>query len=124
MKSINTLFASLLAASLAAPASAQLDKLKLSEAVQSIKFAGDLRLRNDVSAKRGAGQNNRGRLRYRLRFGPEIELPENLAVILRLGSGTGEQVSTNHSYDNLSAQKAIWIDLLNLRWKPGVHADA
>ena len=123
MKPNCTVLAGLLALT-AVPASAQLDKLKLSDTVQSIKFAGDLRLRNDVSAKRGAGQNNRGRLRYRLRFGPEIELPENLTAIIRLGSGTGEQVSTNQSYDNLGAQKAIWLDLMYLRWKPMLNDDA
>ncbi|MBI2387496.1 MAG: putative porin [Elusimicrobia bacterium] len=117
------LLAALLALA-AVPASAQLDKLKLSETIQSIKFSGDIRLRDDMSAKRGAGQNDRGRLRYRLRFGPEIELPENLTAVIRLGSGTGEQVSTNQSYDNLSGQKQIWIDLMNLRWKPVIHDDA
>ena len=113
-----------LTALLAVPASAQLDKLKLSDTIQSIKFSGDLRLRDDMSAKRGAGQNNRGRLRYRLRFGPEIELPENLTAIIRLGSGTGEQVSTNQSYDNLGAQKALWIDLMYLKWKPTLNDNA
>ena len=113
-----------LTALLAIPASAQLDKLKLSDTIQSIKFSGDLRLRDDMSAKRGAGQNNRGRLRYRLRFGPEIELPENLTAIIRLGSGTGEQVSTNQSYDNLSGQKALWIDLMYLKWKPTLNDNA
>lgn len=123
MKPTYAFLAALLALA-AVPASAQLDKLKLSETIQSIKFSGDLRLRDDMSAKRGAGQNNRGRLRYRLRFGPEIELPENLTAVIRLGSGTGEQVSTNQSYDNLSGQKQIWIDLMNLRWKPVIHDDA
>lgn len=123
MKSTYIVLAGLLALT-AVPASAQLDKLKLSDAVQSIKFGGDLRLRDDVSTKRGAGQNNRGRLRYRLRFGSEIELPDNFTAIIRLGSGTGEQVSTNQSYDNLGAQKAIWIDLAGLRWKPAINDDA
>ncbi|MDD5302105.1 MAG: putative porin [Elusimicrobia bacterium] len=123
MKSTYAVLAGLLALT-AVPASAQLDKLKLSDTIQSIKFGGDLRLRDDVSAKRGAGQNNRGRLRYRLRFGPEIELPENLTAIIRLGSGTGEQISTNQSYDNLSAQKALWLDLMYLRWKPTLHDNA
>lgn len=108
----------------AAPASAQLDKLRLSDTIQSIKFSGDLRLREDSYRKRGAGQNDRNRLRYRLRFGPEIELPENLTALIRLGSGTGEQVSTNQSYDNLSGQKALWVDLMYLRWKPQLHEDA
>ncbi|MEQ1918471.1 MAG: putative porin [Elusimicrobiota bacterium] len=118
---IKTFAFAALTALLAVPASAQLDKLKLSETIQSIKFGGDIRLRDDMSAKRGAAQNARGRLRYRLRFGPEIELPENLTAIIRLGSGTGEQVSTNQSYDNLSGQKQIWIDLMNLRWKPAFN---
>ncbi|MBI4061738.1 MAG: putative porin [Elusimicrobia bacterium] len=123
MKPTRAVLAGLLALT-AVSASAQLDKLKLSETIQSIKFAGDVRLRNDVSAKRGAGQNNRGRLRYRLRFGSEIELPESLTALIRLASGTGEQVSTNQSYDNLSAQKALWIDQMFLRWKPMLHDDA
>ncbi|MBI5246870.1 MAG: putative porin [Elusimicrobia bacterium] len=122
---MNKTFAiAILTAVLAAPASAQLDKLKLSEQIQSIKFAGDLRLRDDVSAKRGTSQVNRGRLRYRLRFGSEIELPNDLLATIRLGSGTGEQVSTNQSADNLSSQKAIWIDLVGLRWKPNLHDNA
>lgn len=123
MKPTRIVLAGILALT-AVSASAQLDKLKLSETVQSIKFGGDLRLRDDISAKRGAGQNNRGRLRYRLRFGSEIELPDNLTAFIRLGSGTGEQVSTNQSFDNLSAQKAIWIDLAGLRWKPALHDNA
>lgn len=113
-----------LTALLAIPASAQQDKLKLSETIQSMKFAGDLRLRDEAFSRRGAGQTDRARLRFRLRFGSEIQLPENLAAIIRLGSGTGEQVSTNQSFDNLSSQKELWIDLLNLRWKPKLHDDA
>ncbi len=117
-------FVAALSALLAVPASAQLDKLKLSDTIQSMKFGGDLRLRDDVSAKRGTNQVNRGRLRYRLRFGTEIELPDNLLATIRLGSGTGEQVSTNQSYDNLGAQKAIWIDLMYLKWKPTLNEAA
>lgn len=117
-------FVAALSALLAVPASAQLDKLKLSETIQSLKFGGDLRLRDEMFARRGAGQTDRTRLRYRLRFGSELELPENLTAVIRLGSGTGEQVSTNQSYDNLSGQKQLWIDLMNLRWKPVIHDDA
>ena len=108
----------------AVPASAQLDKIKLSDTIQSIKFSGDIRLRSDSYKKRGPGLNDRNRLRYRLRFGPVIELPENLSAIIRLGSGTGEQVSTNQSYDNLSGQKALWVDLMYLRWKPTFNDNA
>ncbi len=113
-----------LTALLAVPASAQLDKLKLSDTIQSIKFSGDVRLRSDNYKKRGAAQNDRSRLRYRLRFGPEIQLPDDLTAFIRLGSGTGEQVSTNQSYDNLGAQKALWVDQMYLRWKPTFNDNA
>lgn len=111
---------------LAAPASAQSvlppawERLKLADSVQSLKFGGDLRLRDDVSAKRGAGTNDRGRLRFRLRFGAEAELFDYVTAAFRLGSGTGEQTSTNQSADNLSGQKQIWIDQVWLRYKPAV----
>ena len=122
---MNKTFAiAILTAVLAVPASAQLDKLKLSDTIQSMKFAGDLRLRDDVSRKRGTAQVNRGRLRYRLRFGTELELPSDLLATIRLASGTGEQVSTNQSADNLGGQKQIWVDLVNLRYKPMLHDQA
>lgn len=107
----------------AVPVLAQSDRLRLPDAVQSLAFSGDLRLRNDVSRRRGAGLNDRGRLRYRLRLAAEALLPDDFAVVIRLGSGTGEQVSTNQSADNLSAQKPIWIDLAHLRWAPKPHED-
>jgi len=40
-------------------------------------------------------------------------------VGLRLASGTGEQISTNQSFDNLSAQKPLWIDRAFVRWQGG-----
>lgn len=118
----------LLALLLAVPASAQQaasgEKLRLSDAVRSLSFGGDLRLRQDSISRRGAGQTDRSRLRYRLRAGVEAELPDDLSVALRLGSGTGEQSSTNQSFDNLSSQKQLWIDLVYLRWKPAFASAA
>src|SRR5687767_13952008 len=106
----------------AAPARAQLapawERIKLSDTIQSVRFGGDIRLRQDSSNKRGAGQNNRGRARFRLRLGTEITMPNDLTGMFRLASGTGEQVSTNQSADNVSAQKAIWIDQAFLKWNP------
>lgn len=105
-------------------ACAQADKLKLSGAVEALTGSGDLRLRNEVIAKRGAGQNDRGRLRYRLRFGLEARLPDDLKAAFRLASGTGEQVSTNQSYGKLSSQKSLYIDSVYLKWTPTVHENA
>lgn len=108
----------------AAPAAAQMAKLRFSDAIQSVKFGGDLRLRHDSEAKRGAGTNDRNRLRLRLRFGADIVLPDDFTVNLRLASGTGEQVSTNQSFGRLSSQKSLWIDTAYLRWTPTVSEDA
>lgn len=94
------------------------EKIKIADYVQSVKFGGDFRLRYDHSFKRGAAANDRSRLRYRLRFGADIELPENFLVNTRLASGTGEQVGTNQSFDNLGGQKDIWVDTAYLRWTP------
>lgn len=114
----------------AVPASAQLDKLKLSDAIQQLTFAGDLRLRNDLRGRRGGGFNdkndlyNAGQQRFRLRFGMEAALPDNLTAGFRLASGTGEQVSTNQTAGKLGSQKGIYIDTAYLKWKPVLNENA
>lgn len=115
------------AASLAAPSWSQSvlppawERLKLSDSVTALKLGGDLRLRNENFKRRGAGTTDRARLRYRLRYGLEASHPHDLTTVFRMASGTGEQTSTNQSFDNLSGQKALWVDLVFLRWAPAVH---
>lgn len=92
--------------------------VKLAEWLESVKVGGDMRLRFEDFQKFGAGQPDRTRQRFRLRLGMESALPHGFAVGLRFASGTGEQVSTNQSFDNLSAQKAISIDRAFLAWAP------
>lgn len=127
---IQTIVAVALLSSPAVKAFAQLDKLKLSDTIQMLTFSGDLRLRNDVRARRGGGLNNAGGInnasqqRYRLRFGMEATLPDDLSIGLRLASGTGEQVSTNQSAGKLGSQKSIFIDTAWLKWRPVVHENA
>lgn len=128
MKTTSLVLAAALAA-VAAPCWSQTlppawERIKLSDSVSSLKFGGDLRLRHESFARRGAGTTDRSRFRFRARFGVEASHPHDLTTVLRLASGTGEQVSTNQSYDNLSSQKQLWIDLVYLRWKPRLHEDA
>lgn len=87
---------------------------KLSSAIDRITFGGDLRLRHESFYRNTT--DDRHRQRFRLRLGADVKL-ENLMVGVRLASGTGEQVSTNQSFDNLSSQKAIWIDRAFLKWQ-------
>lgn len=107
----------------AGPALAQVDKLKLADVIQTITFSGDLRLRNDL---RNRKDNNAdaSQQRYRLRFGFEAQLPDDLKVVTRLASGTGEQVSTNQTGGKLASQKGIWIDTTFLKWTPTINENA
>ncbi len=90
--------------------------ISIAKFISNLKIGGDLRIRQENFWKSTPGQTDRSRQRYRLRFGinPVIE---NYTVVFRMASGTGEQVSTNQSFDNLSAQKSLWIDQAYIGWK-------
>lgn len=91
--------------------------LKISDVVEQVRLGGDLRLRYDGSEKRGAGQRDRSRGRFRLRYGAEFDLPQGFLAGFRLASGTGEQNSANQTMGQLSSQKAIWIDQAYVAWE-------
>lgn len=93
---------------------AEVQETKLAKWIDRITLSGDFRLRHE-SFWKDPGLD-RHRERFRLRVGPEIKI-QDFTVGIRLASGTGEQVSTNQSFDNLSSQKAIWIDRAYLRWQ-------
>jgi hypothetical protein len=107
-------------------AAAQAEKLKLSDAIQTLTFSGDLRLRDDFRDRRGSvsGVNDVNQQRFRLRFGLEAAMPSDVTAAFRLASGVGEQVSANQTAGHLNSQKQIWIDLAYLQWKPTVAEDA
>jgi len=86
---------------------------KLSKWIDRVTFAGDIRLRHESFYRNTT--DDRHRQRFRLRIGPELKIGD-LTVGIRLASGTGEQVSTNKSFDNLSSQTALYIDRAFLKW--------
>ncbi len=94
------------------------DKIKLSGIIQSVRFHGDFRGRQEHFERKDPGSNDRNRMRYRLRIGTDIQLPEEVLFGFRLGAGSGEQISNNQTFDNLSSQKAIFVDMAYLRWTP------
>ena len=87
---------------------------KLTTWVDRVTFAGDIRLRHESFYRNTT--DDRHRQRFRLRLGPEIKIG-SLLVGIRLASGTGEQVSTNKSFDNLSSQTALYIDRAFVKWQ-------
>ena len=92
---------------------AEIQGRKLTKWVDRVTFAGDIRLRHESFYRNTA--DDRHRQRFRLRVGPELKIG-SLTVGIRLASGTGEQVSTNKSFDNLSSQTALYIDRAFVKW--------
>lgn len=90
----------------------------LSKWLEDVKISGDLRLRHEVFDKRTPGQVDRTRQRYRLRINTDFKIPYKVNIKMTFASGTGEQVSTNQSFDNFSSQKDIWIDKAYVVWAP------
>ncbi len=98
--------------------SASATDINLGKHIKEVKVSGDFRLRQENFNKRTKGQADRSRQRFRLRLGLEMPLNDQLKAKTRFASGTGEQVSTNQSFDNLSSQKEFWIDTAYLEYKP------
>src|SRR3990172_6910547 len=93
---------------------ASVQETKLSQWLERITLSGDLRMRQESFMKDPVA--DRHRQRFRLRIAADTKI-EDFMVGIRLASGTGEQVSTNQSFDNLGGQKAIWIDRAFLSWQ-------
>lgn len=82
-----------------------------------LTFGGDLRIRHESFFNKTAGQPDRHRERFRLRFGIKAEM-EKWEAALGLASGTGEQTSTNQTMGNGFNQKNIYIDHAFATYKP------
>ncbi len=98
---------------------ASIQATKLTKGVDRITLGGDLRLRHESflnDSEIAARNRDRHRQRFRLRVGSTIKVDQFL-VGIQLASGTGEQTSTNQSFDNLFSQKSIWIQQAYVQWK-------
>lgn len=90
--------------------------ISIAKFVSNLKVSGDIRLRQENFWKSTKGQRDRSRQRFRFRLGVQPQI-QDVTVGFRLASGTGEQVSTNQSFDDLSSQKALFIDHAYVQWK-------
>lgn len=93
-------------------------ELQLSKWLETVKIGGDIRLRHEDFHKKTAGQVDRTRQRFRLRLNMDFGFTGRFMVRTTFASGTGEQVSTNQSFDGLASQKSLWIDKAYLVWNP------
>lgn len=89
-------------------------KVKVAPFLQSMEWAGDMRLRGEYfnfgdGVTNGTRDNDRLRFRYRLRFGFIAKLQDWATVGVRLASGT-ESVSSNQTLGGYENRKSIGID--------------
>ncbi|MEW6079770.1 MAG: putative porin [Thermodesulfobacteriota bacterium] len=85
--------------------------------VEKIKLSGDLRLRHDTQwREEGDHDYDRHRERFRLRLGLDAKTSDTTKVVVKLASGSGEQNSTNASFDDHARGKEIWIDQAYAAW--------
>ena len=103
--------------------------------VTGYKFSGDLRGRfDDVNtetpfayASGKPPEDNNIRFRYRLRFGLQVNMKDNLQVGFRLGTddtgkgadaSTGNPLSNNSTLQGDGSKKFIWVDAAYGKWTP------
>ena len=83
-------------------------------------FSGDLRVRGEgFYQDHGPSANARTRLRYRLRFGAQMKVSDEILAGVRLASGdSNDPVSTNETLTNIFTRKPISIDHAYLMLTP------
>lgn len=83
-------------------------------------FSGDLRARGEgFYQDHGPAANARTRFRYRLRFGAQMKVSDEILAGLRLASGdSNDPISTNETMTNLFTRKPISIDHAYLMLTP------
>ncbi|MCX6906651.1 MAG: putative porin [Verrucomicrobia bacterium] len=90
------------------------DKTKVAPFLQSMEWAGDMRLRAEYFSHdnviNGPRNTDRTRFRYRLRFGFVSKLQDWATVGVRLASGNNDAVSSNQTMGGYSSRKNIGID--------------
>lgn len=91
--------------------------------LKGLKFAGDLQLRGESIDYDGDTRDvTHGR--FRLRFGVEKQVTDEMLAGLRLASGSSsDPTSTNQSFTDDFSKKDVWIDLAYALYKPAAIKD-
>ena len=80
----------------------------------TIALKGDLRTRYDYTDREGTSSRGRGRLRYRL--GVIANPLANLEVGAGIASGSGDQRSTNQTFDQVFSGKTLSLDYAYMQY--------
>jgi hypothetical protein len=99
-------------------------KFPMPDWITSYKFSGDFRGRMDERTTSNPAQEDNMRLRYRLRFGLDVNMKDNLMVGFRLGTGDapgplgGNGLSNNTTLQGNGTKKFIYVDTAYGKWTP------
>jgi hypothetical protein len=106
----------------------------LKEKEQRLRFGGDIRLRYEADrfdpnnavlgqpsnpSQQMNTQNDTSRFKYRVRFGAEAQVNDQVEVVIRLSTGTTTNpVSENATMGNYMNKDSVVFDLVYLKWQP------
>jgi hypothetical protein len=106
----------------------------LAEKDKRLRFTGDIRLRyesdrfdkNNIQLFQPLNptqlmntQNDQSRFKYRVRFGAEAQVNDQMEAVIRLSTGsTSNPVSTNSTIGDYMNKDSVLFDLAYLRWQP------
>lgn len=79
-----------------------------------ISMKGDVRLRHESIDEEG--EEDRRRMRFRVRFGLSAEVSNDVKIVFQLATGGDNPVSTNQSFDDGFSTKDIGVDLAYVDW--------
>ena len=80
-----------------------------------IKVKGDTRLRHETIDE--DGEEERARMRFRVRLGMNADVNDNVKFVLRLATGVDNPVSANQTIDGGFSTKEFGVDQAYIDWK-------
>jgi Putative porin len=84
--------------------------------LKKIKFFGDFRYRYELIDEQGKSNRHRNRIRARLGFSAQIN--QQVDMVMRLATGTGDSVSANQTLDDSFSTKPLNLDLGYVQYSP------
>jgi hypothetical protein len=121
MRRVNSLTAlatlSAMLVGIVSPASAATE-ITFGSHVAKVEMKGDFRLRQDTIHDHENNSPDRSRQRYRFRLGADVDMGKGLKLKSRFATGSADQISSNQTMEDVSAQKPFSIDQMFLEYKP------
>lgn len=88
--------------------------------IKNMKFSGDFRLRYEYSHTDSTASDDpeRNRGRFRLRFGVDTRIVDDVTVGLGVATGSGDPRSVDQTFQDSFSKKSIYINYAYAQYKP------